>query len=383
MNENILTSTTQSPIKVLFVAHEFTRSGAPLALLEVINALQENKYECHLVGPNGGALDKDIERLNINRHSIKAINYLYGGGQGRAGQLLYLPLRLIINLFLSFQILFLFRSIKPQIIHLNSFAARFAAIPTLFCKSKVVWHLHEYYKWDKIFQTIAAFFVSEVSDEVLVVSSAALVWWSKNRDPRYRVLYGGTEVRDILDHRHRPYDIVFVGRFSYEKGFFVLLDALSKLQDIGIRKKVIAVGTHISDETRSLVHNYLDLKKLSTSIEWIYDSPNPIQYIAQSKVLVLPSLREGLPRVILEAMSVGTTVVATNVGGIPEVINSSDVGILVQPGNVEQLFQAIVYLLQHEDDRIKKSIVAHRLLEHHFTLEIFQENIRRIYAQLL
>jgi glycosyltransferase involved in cell wall biosynthesis len=382
MNKNILTNKTQESIRILFVAHEFTKSGAPLVLLEVISALRDQNYECHLVGPIGGALEKDFEELNIDRHSIKAINYLYKGGRGRFGQFLYLPIRLIINFYLVFQFLSLFRSIKPQIIHLNSFAARFAAIPALFYKSKVIWHLLEYYKWNPILHKLATLFVSKVADVILVVSSATLLWWTKSRNPRYRVLYGGTKVRSISDHKCRPYDIVFVGRFSYEKGFFVLLDALSMMQSIGIEPRMIAVGTCESDETQSLIFKFLESKNLAHTIDWKYDAPDAIQYIAQAKILVLPSLREGLPRVILEAMSVGTTVVATNVGGIPEVINSSEVGMLVQPSNVEQLFQAIVYLLQNENDRIEKSIVAHRLLEHHFTLEIFQENVRQLYAQL-
>jgi glycosyltransferase involved in cell wall biosynthesis len=383
MNKNILIGKRQYPIRIVFVAHEFTRSGAPLVLLEVIRALRDKNYECHLVGPMGGALEKDFDELHIDRHPMKAINYLYEGGRGRFGQYLYLPMRLIINFYLIIRFLSLFRSIKPQIIHLNSFAARFAAIPTLFCKSKVVWHLHEYYKWDPILHKLAALFVSKVADVVLVVSSATLIWWNKYRDPRYHVLYGGTKVRDIPDRKNRQYDIAYVGRFSNEKGFFVLLDALSMMRSIGIEPKMIAVGTYESDETQSLIFKFLESKRLSHMIDWKYDSPDPIQYIAQAKILILPSLREGLGRVILEAMSVGTTVIATSVGGIPEIINSSDVGMLVQPGNVDQLFQAIVYLLQNEADRIEKSIAAHRLLDHRFTLEIFQENIRQIYAQLV
>jgi glycosyltransferase involved in cell wall biosynthesis len=383
MNKDNLISKVKDPIRILFVAHEFTRSGAPLVLLEVIRALQNENYECHLIGPFGGTLKKEFDELNINRHSIKAINYLYKGGRGRFGRVLYLPLRLIINIYLVLRILFLFRSIKPRIIYLNSFAARYAAIPALLYKSKVIWHLHEYYNWNPILHKLATFFVSKVTDVVLVVSSATLLWWSQYRDPRYHVLYGGTKVRGISSLECRPYDIAFVGRFSHEKGFFVLLDVLSMMQSIGIEPKMIAVGTYETDETQSLISNLLESKKLAHTIDWKYDLPDPIQYIAQAKILVLPSLREGFPRVILEAMSVGTTVIATNVGGIPEIINTSDVGILIQPGNVEQLTQAIVYLLQNEADRIKKSIIAHRLLEHYFTLEIFQENIRNIYAQLM
>jgi len=348
-----------------------------------MSGLRAGNYQCHLIGPRGGALEKDFEELNIDRHSVKAINYLYKGGRGRFGQILFLPIRILINFYLVFRLLQLFLSIKPQIIHLNSFAARFAALPAFFTHAKVVWHLHEYYPWNPVLHKSAALFVSIVSDVIFTVSSACLFWWNQNNDLRYHVVYGGTKRHSMADHKNRPYDIVFVGRFSYEKGFFVLLDALSMLSSIGIEPKMIAVGTYESDEAQSVISKTLESKKLVHMIEWKYDSPDPIPYIAQAKILVLPSLREGLPRVILEAMSVGTTVIATQVGGIPEVINSPDVGILIQPGNVEQLFQALEHLLHDETDRITISIAAYRYMEHHFTLAAFQENARRIYAQLL
>jgi len=64
------------------------------------------------------------------------------------------------------------------------------------------------------------------------------------------------------------------------------------------------------------------------------------KYIRESSVLVLPSYREGVPNVLLESFASGTPVIATKVGGIPEVVNDS-VGLLVDAKNVEQLTQAI------------------------------------------
>jgi len=65
----------------------------------------------------------------------------------------------------------------------------------------------------------------------------------------------------------------------------------------------------------------------------------------------VPSLREGCPNVVLEALACGKPVVASNVGGIPEIINSSQLGFLVPPNNVDELTKALGQALDTEWDR--------------------------------
>ncbi len=78
-------------------------------------------------------------------------------------------------------------------------------------------------------------------------------------------------------------------------------------------------------------------------------------YLKAADIFVLPSAYEGLPHTILEAMISGTPIVATNVGGIPEIIQDGKEGLLVEPGNLPELKTAILMLL--EDEKLKISIV--------------------------
>jgi len=85
------------------------------------------------------------------------------------------------------------------------------------------------------------------------------------------------------------------------------------------------------------------------SPEKIYD------YLEQAKILILPSFYEGLPNVILEAMSVGVPVIATRVGGIPDVVKDGETGLLVEPGRVDELAISIRRLIEDDDLRGKMS----------------------------
>ncbi|NLI56859.1 glycosyltransferase family 4 protein, partial [bacterium] len=69
------------------------------------------------------------------------------------------------------------------------------------------------------------------------------------------------------------------------------------------------------------------------------------EYLIESDIFVLPSLSEGFPVVVLEAMASGLPVVATNVGGLPEIIQENKNGFLVEPQNPRDLAKKILFLL--------------------------------------
>ncbi len=72
-------------------------------------------------------------------------------------------------------------------------------------------------------------------------------------------------------------------------------------------------------------------------------------YMAAADIFVLPSVAEGFPNVLLEAMATGLPIVATNVGGVPEIINHGENGLLVKPEDSHQLVEVIASLLQNDD----------------------------------
>ncbi|MCP8322837.1 MAG: glycosyltransferase family 4 protein [Candidatus Methylarchaceae archaeon HK02M2] len=126
------------------------------------------------------------------------------------------------------------------------------------------------------------------------------------------------------DVERRPRRIVYVGRMTKEKGYGVLIKALKLL----------------SDYEFITVHGR----------PWI----EAIKLIASSKVLIVPSFMEGLPTVILEAFASGTAVIASEIGGIFELIKDKVNGYLFKPGDYYKLANLIDLVLK--DERIHKNI---------------------------
>ena len=98
-------------------------------------------------------------------------------------------------------------------------------------------------------------------------------------------------------------------------------------------------------------------------------------------ILVLPSLNEGMGRVLVEAMAAGKPVVASNVGGIPDLVQHDHNGLLVPPGDEKALAAAIMQLI---DDPAQAKLMGQRgqALCHQFSIEAMVEKLDALYTEL-
>ena len=105
--------------------------------------------------------------------------------------------------------------------------------------------------------------------------------------------------------------------------------------------------------------------------------------LQQSSLLVLSSIQEGLPNVVLEAMAAGLPVVATNVGGLPEVVEQGETGWLVAPKDVPALAGAINHLLAHDGVRIAFGRAGRKRVEQRFSLAAMVQQHEDMFLRLL
>lgn len=140
----------------------------------------------------------------------------------------------------------------------------------------------------------------------------------------------------------------FIGRLEKQKGVQHLVDAVKIIynQDPSVYALIVGDGK----ERESLEKYSKSNGENSANIVFSGWIDNASQFIKLFKVLVLPSLWEGMPNVILEAMTKEVPVITTNVGGISEVIDDGKDGFLVEPGNSLLLADKIKYVLSLSDD---------------------------------
>ena len=103
-------------------------------------------------------------------------------------------------------------------------------------------------------------------------------------------------------------------------------------------------------------------------------------------IFVRPSLTEGMPLTVLEAMASGLPVIATRVSGTSEIIAHNETGILVEPGNVEQLAEAIKYLVESPEEALRLGRNARAYIERYymkkFSWDAAASNVLSVYESL-
>jgi glycosyltransferase involved in cell wall biosynthesis len=139
-----------------------------------------------------------------------------------------------------------------------------------------------------------------------------------------------------------PWTLGAVALFRPRKGVEVLLEALAMLRSRDVNVRLRAVGGFETPGYKAEVLGLASRLGLADAVDWIGFTRNVNRELAKINVFTLPSLfGEGLPMVVLEAMAAGLPVVASRVEGVPEAVLHRETGLLVEPGSVSQLAQAI------------------------------------------
>ncbi len=176
--------------------------------------------------------------------------------------------------------------------------------------------------------------------------------------------------------------IVTVGRMSVEKGHANLLNAIGRLKDRADLPKHRFVLVGDGPEEGNLRRQASDLG-IEDRLLWAGFQKNVAPYYAMATIYALPSMSEGSPNVVLEAMAAGLPIAATSVGGVPEILENDVTGLLVPRENPQALAEAIQELLLSADLRARLASAARRRVETAHTLQAYRRDLTQFYMETL
>jgi glycosyltransferase involved in cell wall biosynthesis len=336
---------------------------------------------CNYNPPKGGIAQVVY---TYSRYIFSPFKYVANSGDG----LLIFKLGKLLNALLVFFFKLLF-DYKIKIVHIHTASnisfkrsALFVRIANLFHK-KVVLHVHggafrDYYHREAHYVTS----VLNRCDCVIALSETWKKFFEGICDTPVVVLNNIIEPpqQEICKKDGRVH-LLFLGLLVKEKGIYDLLNMISEHADFFRGRIVLHIG---GNGDADILKNTIKQKRISDFVcyeGWV-SGHKKTRLFSLCDIYVLPSYIEGMPISILEAMSYGCSILATNVGGIPEIIQDGVNGFLFQAGNKEEMYSKLRKLVVDDNMRMEMGQIG-LSKSHAYLPDAVGMDLTSIYRRLL
>jgi glycosyltransferase involved in cell wall biosynthesis len=321
--------------KVLYIVTQSDWGGAQKYVYDLASNLPKGYIPVVVCGGNGKLIDR-LERKGVlvirARRLLRRIDPLY-------------------DVAAYFEIKRILRIIRPDIVHLNStkaeviggLAARRERVPHIIFTAHGYVVNEQMPEWKKTIYVRLERYASKMMHRIICVSKLdrfTAFFYRMADFSKISVIHNGIGQFKISKRTGDKLTIVTVANMYPNKGYLTLLKAIRRLNREGLEARYIFAG---DGKQRAEIEGYIARYNLK-NIKLLGFRHSIKSVLALGDIFVLASYKEGLPFVVLEAMMAGLPVVATKVGGIPEIITEDDDGLLVPPARYKQLAKAIMKL---------------------------------------
>jgi glycosyltransferase involved in cell wall biosynthesis len=181
--------------------------------------------------------------------------------------------------------------------------------------------------------------------------------------------------REEMGFSEDDFLIATSGRLSPEKAHVNLIKAFDRIKSLFPKTQLLIIGDGmLFDELKIIAAS-----QATSSINFLGFRRDMDQIMSAIDLFVLPSLTEGLPNVVLEAFAARKTVVATSVGGVPEIVEDGVNGFLCEPGDIESLADAIIKALSQQELLAKMGFSGFNKVQQKFSVEIQEKSLECVY----
>jgi glycosyltransferase involved in cell wall biosynthesis len=362
----------QNKIKIVCIINSLALGGAEKLLLELIQKIDKDRFDISVCTVNGaGPLLLEFEKLGI---TLKIF-------QKKAK----------LDLGVIWQIYGFLKEIKPDIVHTHLFAGdTWGRIAAFLARVPVIISTEHNINFDENWlKKIIKLILSWFTDKIIVVSRGVKdysIKVEKINPQKLEVIYNGIDLNKFGFRGYKPIETgrninaVIVARLEKQKGHEYLLGAMPVI----IKKypnfvlNIVGTGFLLND----LKVQATNLGIINKIVFW--EQQQDIEKIlSKMDLFILPSVWEGLGIAIIEAQAVGLPVLASNIGGIKELIENEITGLLFEPQSSEAIFKSIDDLLSTPELAKKLVENAYQQVQEKFTIEKMVKNYSDLYLDLI
>ena len=411
-------STTEARTRILYYSHTRQVSGGERVLFTMLEVLDRNLYEplvaCPQQGP--GDLDKQLRGRGFEPLAAPLLNARFTSN----------PINLLGYLASTISAIRTFRATilkaAPDLLHANSVrAGLIATLATLGTRTRILWHIHDDLPKHPITTRIRAIAFRSKRSQFVAVSKATAQAFMADKPfaPRMHVLYNSIDpcrfprkqvsppsrvprvaplrpgflesphldpeaqaFRSSLDLTPQDFLAVTIGMINPRKGQLQLLDTWATLNNPTAHLAIVGAPIFNDDHRyeAKVIARQRELKL--DNVRFTGPRKDIPAILRAADLLILNATVEPFGLVLLEAISSGTPVLATRVGGIPEIVDDRRTGLLVTP-NSPALAERIAELIANPAYAAQLADRAHTEVLPRFTVELFRTNLHRLYTGLI
>jgi glycosyltransferase involved in cell wall biosynthesis len=350
--------------------------------LHLMRTLKDKGYEVIAVSPEDGKYS-ELLRKEFSFFPVKSLD--------RKGTNPIKDLKLFFEYFL------LFRRLKPDIVInftikpniYGSISAGLLGIPSISVITGLGYvFIRE--SWLTKFVKLLYWLAFRFNKAVVFLNSEDLITLrSISKDKSFLIESEGIDIKYFdpnlcREAKKDEFTFLFVGRLLTDKGIYELTKAFERLKKEKPKVKLIIVGSPDEGNPNSVSKGELEKWVKEGLIEWHGFQEDVRPFFCMANCVVLPSYREGVPRVLLEAMAMEKPIITTDAPGCRNVCVDGVNGFLVKPKDVESLYLAMKRMVELGDEKLREfGKAGRRLAEEKYSVEkIVREYINLIKAVL-
>lgn len=294
------------------------------------------------------------------------------------------------------------KSIRIDLVHSNAISVLIGAIYSFFYNKKHLWHVHEIVEKPKIIAKLYPRIVYFFSDRIVFNSKASYNQFLKlfpKVDKKSEVIYNGQSrnspfsdlitikkiKEDVFKTNSNKIIIGLVGRISRWKGQYLLLEAFNNLVKKHSNIHLVFVGSIPPDQDHFLtkLNNLITEHQLENNVTIVEFQKNIWQIYDAIDISVVPSIEpEPFGLVATEAMLSKNPVIASNHGGLTEIVIQNETGLFFEPRNVKDLESSIESLILNEDLRKKMGESGYKRALDSFSTNKYVNSFEKTYSEL-
>lgn len=383
---------------LLFIHQSGDLYGSDKTLLYLLKHLDKTKFFSVVILPTDGPLKKALENENINviiapvlklHRKMFSINGMY--------KFLFESKKAIQTIDI------LHKKYNFDIVYSNTLAVLLGLYYAKKRKIKHIWHVHEIIEspWiiTKLFSKLLQ---NNFNNQIIYNSFATSQFWNKNAALLNKsvVIWNGLESNekdiseqqkekirlDFFNANNNDVVIALIGRINNWKGHSILLDAFEALSKHCSNIKLVFIGSappnqeHLITDLNCKIANH----KISEKVTIIPFQEKISDFWQSIDIGVVPSIEpEPFGLVAVEAMLAKKPVVASNHGGLSEIVVDNETGFLIKPKNVDELVNALKKLITNKDIRITFGQKGYERATKEFSVENYTKKIEAIFDCIL